>query len=334
MSLVDVTSALARVPFPSVPDDVDDALIEHSVDYLVSDEALRSVETDTYWPKWSSPWWHMVALFELGQAQRIPRRIVEAMIAGLNALPLKVFPVHPHDSPPGTDPYRDSSCHCALGTMHRVLSACGVEVTTALPWVEPWFERYQMSDGGLNCDGDAYLADECPSSMVATIAPFEAMLTGPATPFLERAAAFLIARRLVEGSGSRHNADERESARTWILPCFPRFYLYDVLRGLSALVRWARTHGRTLPVAAISEVVHTLSSKFPDGIVRLERSSWEGLTTLARVDGEWRRKQPASTFPLLRAASDVGRACPVLTRQWATTRRELQELVEAGRLDD
>ena len=51
----------------------------------------------------------------------------------------------------------------------QIIAACGVEVDRALPWARPWFVRYQMSDGGLNCDSDAYLVtDECPSSMVGT----------------------------------------------------------------------------------------------------------------------------------------------------------------------
>ena len=61
----------------------------------------------------------------------------------------------------------------------QVLAACGVDVERALPWVKPWFVRYQMADGGLNCDETAYPStDECPSSMVGTVAPFEAMLLG------------------------------------------------------------------------------------------------------------------------------------------------------------
>ena len=80
--------------------------IEDSVRYLESDAALRSLETDTYWPKWDSPWWHMVLLWELGEAQRIPQRVVSAMVAGLNALPLHIFPIHEHEWPPGLDRFR------------------------------------------------------------------------------------------------------------------------------------------------------------------------------------------------------------------------------------
>lgn len=74
-------------PEPPHVDGLTDAIAE-SVRYLDSDAAVRSIEADTYWPKWDSPWWHMLLLWELGEAQRIPARVVRAMVDGLEALPL------------------------------------------------------------------------------------------------------------------------------------------------------------------------------------------------------------------------------------------------------
>src|SRR5262249_2697179 len=157
----------------------------------------------------------------------------------------------------GADVGPDSMCHCALGSIYQVLTACGVDVDAALPWIKPWFVRYQMADGGLNCDSTAYLVeDECPRSMVGTVAPCEAMLLSRGTPeqeaFVERAARFLMERRLMLGSATVHNAEERAAQVLWLAPCFPRFYFYDVLRGLTALARWAERSGRTIPLAAIA----------------------------------------------------------------------------------
>jgi len=331
MTLDELQRLLARVP-EAAPPPIDEELIAASARYLASDAAARSLEADTYWPKWDSPWWHMLLLSELGEARRIPPRMASLMVDGLNALPLHIFPIHPEDSPPGTDPHRDSSCHCALGSMHRVLTACGVDVAAALPWVEPWFARYQMADGGASCDGTAYLSGETASSMVGTIAPFEAMLARPASDFADRAAAFLIGRRLMDGSPTRHNAEERDAARAWLLPCFPRFYFYDVLRGLTALVRWAELRDRSLPLAAVAGVVEHLAEAFPDGAIALLRRSYAGTPTMARIDGAWVRGRPASLFPLLEATSATGRRCPVLTRQWSEARRGLQRLLEADRI--
>ena len=299
--------------------------IADSVRYLESAAALRSIGEDTYWPKWNSPWWHMLLLWELGEARQIPVRIARAMVDGLNALPIKIFPIHPGDTPPGVDVHRGSSCHCALGSMYQVLASCGIDVDTELPWAKPWFLRYQMSDGGFTCDGDAYLASECPSSMVGSIAPFEAMLLGEWAPeqraFLERGAMFLIRRKLTLGSDTIFNAAERDAAPAWRQPCFPRLYFYDVLRGLSALVRWAEKAGTTLPIEAIDGVMMHISTTFPDGVIRVQRRAYEQPTTLARrTDGTWHR-EPASRFPLLEATSIVGEPCEVLTNQWNQIRQ-------------
>ncbi|HEY5936572.1 MAG TPA: hypothetical protein VIU61_18110 [Kofleriaceae bacterium] len=332
MTAKELRQLLAGIPDPPVLPAAPPELIEDSARYLASDAARRSLEADTYWPKWNSPWWNMLLLCELEEQHRIPQRAIDQMISGLNALKLQIFPIAEADRPPGTDPHRDSSCHCALGCMHKVLTACGIDVARALPWIEPWFVRYQMTDGGANCDESAYLADECASSMVATIAPFEAMLAVPATAFLDRAASFLIERRLMDGSSSRHNAEEREATASWLEPCFPRFYFYDVLRGLSALVRWAVKLDRSLPIDAIAGVTAHLASSFPDGVVRLQRRAFEGRMTLAVVEGVWTRGQPASRFPLLEAVSEVGRPCPILTSSWAEARTGLLQLVDAGRI--
>lgn len=334
---------LSRVPVPEPePSHTIEQAIDHSLRYLASADALDSIAADTYWPKWDSPWWHMVLLHEIGEARRIPERIALAMVDGLNALPIRIFPIHPEDSPIGSDPHRDSSCHCALGCMSQVLSACGIDVDAVLPWIKPWFVRYQMADGGLSCDATAYLQEsECPSSMVGTIAPFEAMLLGgPARwthdqrTFLERAARFLVERRLVLGSPTRHNAEERDAQAAWLLPCRPRFYCYDVVRGLGALVRWAEASESALPLQAIAPAVNHLVAAFPDGVIRLQRHSFEGVTTMLRTaDGTWIRRQPASRFPLLEATSTIGAACPYATREWSATRQGLLRLQGAGALD-
>jgi hypothetical protein len=189
-----------------------------------------------------------------------------------------------------------------------------------------------MADGGASCDPTAYLSGECASSMVATIAPLEAMLARPPGDFVDRAAAFLVERRLTSGSPSRHNAEERAAAPQWLLPCFPRFYFYDVLRGLAALVRWAEARGRPLPLAAVSGAASHLAAAYPDGVVRPQRQAFAGSHTRALVGGAWVRGQPATTFPLLDATSRLGEPSPALTRQWTEARRGLLRLAEAGQL--
>ncbi|MEZ4404676.1 MAG: hypothetical protein R3B06_31940 [Kofleriaceae bacterium] len=332
MDLTLLRAYLAEVPDVELP--ISDPVrrgIDDEAAYLASDAAVASLAQDTYWPKWRSPWWSMVLLDELGAADRIPARIVEAMVAGLQALPLHTFPIAASDWPPGANRARDSTCHCALGCMTRVLTACGVDVAAALPWAPPWFTRYQMADGGYNCDESAYLVpDECPSSMVGTISLLEAMTLGPPSDVCDRAAQMVLGRGLTAGSTTRHNADERIAAQAWGAPCFPRFYYYDTLRGLAAVVAWATAHRRALPATAIAPTVAALAAAAPDGVVRIGRSAVAGRTTWAcGDDGAWSR-QATSTFPLLDAVGQVGAPSPALTHQWHRTRQRLRGLVDAG----
>jgi hypothetical protein len=130
-----------------------------------------------------------------------------------------------------------------------------------------------------------------------------------------------------------HNAEERAGEPAWRQPCFPRFYFYDVLRGLAALVRWAVWSGQPLPHDAVADAVAHLVAQFPDGVIRVERQAFAGWTTV--VPGEVRApspRAPASTFALLAATSVIGEASEALTRQWTATRHALIQLFDAGRL--
>jgi hypothetical protein len=43
-------------------------------------------------------------------------------------------------------------------------------------------------------------------------------------------------------------------------------------------------------------------------------------------------RTPTTSFPLLEAASALGRPCATSTRQWSATRRTLLALIDAGRV--
>lgn len=331
--------AIARVGAPDLthPDAVR-AGIAHSVAYLASDAALESIAVDPYWPKWDSPWWHMLLLLELGEARAIPGPAAAAMTAGIDRL-LHTFPIGAAATA-GLDSSRDLACHCALGAMAQVLGACGIDVAHALPWVRPWFARYQMRDGGFNCDDDAYLAtDECPSSMVGTIGVLEALLAAPSLApadrtTRDRAAGFLIERALVHGSASVQNAAERDAASAWTAPTFPRFYFYDVLRGLTALLRWSESTGELVPERAIDAAVRALLAHAPDGIVRVARNAYAAHTTLEPTADRSPspRRRPASRFPLLVATSEIGAPSATLTAHWTAARAALLRLHASGRI--
>lgn len=306
--------------------------LELSLKYLRSETALKSLNADPYWPKWNSPWWHMQLLHEMNLSRDIPESVISTYIDSLNKLPLKIFPINPEDLPENVDPYRETPCHCQLGNVYQVLSSRGVDVDEELPWIRPWFLRYQMADGGLNCDNAAYLAkDEIASSMVASISAFEAILlcthrpwTSQEIDFLKKGADFLMKRKLMEGSPTRHNANERLSAEKWMLLCFPRFYFYDVLRGLTALMTWAEKTKSTIPFDVVEPVVTAIEKRFSDGNLRNERLSFAGNKTLAQdLNGNWQRGQPAILFPLLEKTSKVGDVSPFLSQQWRDTKSRL-----------
>lgn len=302
-----------------------EAQTEESLDYLNSDAAFASIAADAYWPKWNSPWWHMLVLHEMGMTHKIPDRIVRAYVDALNRIPLKIFPILPTDIPDGVDPSRGSPCHCQLGTVYQVLAAWGIDVDCDLPWLRPWFLRYQMADGGLNCDSEAYLVrGECPSSMVGTISVFEAVLlytkrpwTSEEEAFIAKGAEFLISRQLIYGSTTKHNVSEAADQEKWLKPCFPRFYHYDVLRGLSALLHWADKTGQSVPIDAVRTVIKYLRDEFPDDQVRIGRIGFVSEGTLLQASDEtWLRRQPVSRFALLDDVSTVGQISPYLSRQW------------------
>lgn len=65
--------------------------------------------------------------------------------------------------------------------------------------------------------------------------------------FLQKGAQFLMDRQLFMGSASLHNQEERLSAVEWTKLCFPRFYFYDVLCGLTALLKALSAIGEVSP---------------------------------------------------------------------------------------
>ncbi len=317
-----VRDQLRAVPDVAIePSDAVKRGIAHSLAYLDSDEAAASLERDAYWPKWHSPWWHFTALWECGEAHHASSRAVARMVAAIDRIRLHTFPTTLAEMEP-LPAHTDLSCHCAVGTMDQVLAACGVDVPTALPWFTTWMREYQMKDGGYNCDERAYLEPvdehgECPSSMTGTIAIFEALLARPDRT-LERAGEFLLARELWRGSPTKQNEHERTLEPLWLRPAFPRFYFYDVLRGLDAVSRWQHA----IPDAAIAHVVEHLVRTFPDGIIRVQRHPYDAHGTWAFVEGEWSR-QPATRFPLLDALSIKNAPHSYLTAEWRATRERL-----------
>jgi hypothetical protein len=311
--------------------------LQASLAYLESDAAMRSIATNVYWPKWDSPWWQMTLLHEMGLAREIPQRAVHRMVSALQAFPLKIFPIHASDNPSGLDLGPDSMCHCAIGNMAQTLAAAGVDLDESLPWMREWLAHYQLPDGGHSCDNAVYGLDPAelrahpPSSLVGTIATLEALLlhtpralTPTEESVLDRGARFLLSRELRLGSRSPHNADERDDENDWLRVAFPRFYFYDVLRGLHLVLEWAERREQRFDRAAIETVVASLETRFGRGPVRIERHAYGGTGTRKQdASRRWIRGHSATVFPLLEEVSGIGRVSPELSAQWRRCRELL-----------
>jgi hypothetical protein len=255
----------------------------------------------------------MMLLFEMGLASRIPRRCIDTLVEKMKSDCLQFFPFRIEDLPPGTNSYRDIPCHCQLGTLYCLLSGYGIPVDEELPWIRPWFLQYQLPDGGLNCDEAVYSRDKPHSSIVSTLPPLEALLSvSILSPdeerFLDNGAEYLLKRRLFR-SISKGGIVIDES---WTRLCFPRFYQYDLLRGLRFLVQWAERRGRRIPEEAVAEAVGLIRPVPGRRIVDEE--------TKTRRGPDWNTVYPASTFELLDRAS---REAAWLQNEWRETLLQL-----------
>jgi len=299
------------------------------MEYLSSDRAIESIRRDPYWPKWDTPWWHMTLLWEMGLAERIPPGPVEAIQAAFGSHYLTFFPLRFEDLPAEIDGYRHVMCHCGLGTIYQIFTECGVDVDREFPWMRPWFLRYQLPDGGLNCNEDAYTKPTPKSSIVSTLPPLEAVLfhtgrgfTLEELEFLDRGADYLIGHRLYRRAGNGEVIFPE-----WLDLCFPRFYYYDVLRGLRFLARWAVVRGKPLPSDLVAEVGAEIDNSLTEGGITPGRRPWSEAKTLALgEDGTWSYGDPASTFPLLDEAGRTDLPSPWLTSLWESVKSDLSDL--------
>lgn len=272
-----------------------DKAIEYSTQYLESDEALSSLNRDPYWPKWNSPWWHMLLLFELGQAEFIPVAIVEHVAEKIDNHFIHFFPIRENEIPEDCDPYRNIICHCALGSILQIFHACGLDYRKSFSWVENWFETYQLPDGGYNCDEQVYTQSQ-KSSIVSTLPILEFLLLDKdfsvqvREKILHRGYVYLMNRKLVYSLTRNGQLMHQD----FIAPTFPRFYHYDILRGLKFLVAYASAY----PEFYSDEIFEPLFAEAELAIQNTQVNPLLKTTTLDIKDDKW-KWGPASSFSLL-----------------------------------
>ncbi len=282
-----------------------DKAVESAIE-VISSEGAFSVPDQGSRRKWDGAWWQLAILCEMGEMTRIPRLAVNSALEQLKHGAWQKFVITEDDAPQTeADKAKMDCCHCELGVFYMTLSACGCNVEADLPWIRNWFLKHQLSDGGLNCDPGSYLKSG-KSSIVSSLPPLEAVLfftdreyTDAEARFLDNGARYLIEHRLVcsKGNGSVVNPE-------WLKPFSPRFFEYDILRGLYYLVEWSRRRRKPLPKVVIAEGIDRLKSYTQDSQV----------VTGRRVNdrhGDWH----APAFPLMESVSEMRKESPYLTKQ-------------------
>ncbi|MBI4347456.1 MAG: hypothetical protein HY553_11415 [Elusimicrobia bacterium] len=285
---------------------------QDSVKYLSSPQALESLRRDPYWPKWDSPWWHMALLCELGESSLIPVDTARALAASIRETWRPFFPRKTADVPPGDDAYRVIGCLCAAGTAMQMLHSCGLDPDAELPFARRMILDSRLPDGGVNCESDAYEGSR-KSSVVSTVPALEAILYCTRRPFTQEEEAFLLggaeyllAHRLFRSTKGSMIKPE------WTEPCFPRFYDYDVLRGLSFLSHLGAQ--RPLPWRERAAEALEIVERWAKGGFRVARP----LPTPRSMEyrgGAWVRGT-AAEFPLLKACRGGDGAREALAREW------------------
>ncbi len=311
--------------------------ILQSVGYLDSDEAVDSLYADPYWPKWDSPWWHMTVLFEMGLADKIPDRALDAFQAAARKHYIDVFPLKEEEIPTGCDPSRHICCHCALATAMQILEAREVRSDEVFPWARSWFARYQIADGGYNCAEEVYLRETPRSSIVSTVPMLEALLnlserglSDEEEAILDRGMQYLLDRRLFRSLSKSDAVIDPD----FLMLTFPRFYEYDLLRGLKLVTDWAVKRDKKLPMAAIDEAFTLVSVKvnIDEASIDVERQFYAGKRTLGLDEsGEWSRGHEVSLFPLLEAVGAPGPS-PFLFKSFMLMYENLHKLLNSGRI--
>lgn len=271
--------------------------IEASIRFLETTSQFEREHDEDSRNKWDGAWWHMAALYEMGLVRRIPESAILKAKLLLQTRIWPTFMITEADGPVhGEDLDKWDCCHCELAVFYQILRAYGCDLDSEMPWIREWLLKHQLPDGGLNCDPDAYVHSR-KSSIVSTLPPLEAILRYTDRPFTEREKEFLDggARYLIEHELVCSKSSGEIINGEWLKPCFPRFFEYDILRGLSFLTEWSQKRNKPLPEGFTEKALKRLKPCLDGEKVRIGRQVWD-------PHGEW----GGETFMLLKALAGVG----------------------------
>ena len=284
---------------------------------------------DPYWPKWDSPWWKILFLFETSNMRYIQKEIILRFIRIVDEHYLHFFPKKEEELPEGVNPYTDIICFCALGSMIKVACSKEIDIIEELPWVDDIITSNILPDGGYNCDESVYTESER-SSIISTLVMFEGLLdyeqfSDKYSYIIDHGIDYFLKRDLFY-STSGDIIDKR-----WLKPIFPRFYEIDILRILTFVVNWAQKRERRLDEETVLPAIENMKRCENDkGYIILEREWLKNEGTLINVDGKWIFTEEASYFEILEKLSEINRPSHYLTGEWHKTLRGLSKVLRSG----
>ncbi len=272
---------------------------------------------DCYWPKWRATVWPLILLAELGLPGDHPkiRKACEYFLKTLDDQDRSWPPrQYPEGDPTG---YRLMWEPCVSGNMARTLVEFGYSDDPRVREMFDWLVKYQLPDGGWNCDIGEWGREVCHSSFCSTVEPLWAFSSLESDKWpkggreaVARACEFLLMHRLYKSDHTGKVIDEE-----WTRLHFPLFYFYDILHGLRVLTSLGFGQDERT-----GDALWLLSGKrLPDGTWPLEASfvnmpRFNFLKDL--VTGVWSeaRKPGTAIVPAIYGTlGEVGRANPWTT---------------------
>ncbi len=229
---------------------------------------------DVYWPKWKATVWALILLAEMGFDGKLPvvRRGCEYF--------LRVMDGQDRSWPPPDSSENDAQGQwpawrsvwepCVTGNMARTLIMLGFGEDRRVREMLEWLVRYQLSDGGWNCESGPWGKNVFHSSFMSTIEPLWAFSALPSQKWpkggreaVERGCEFMLMHRLYKSDKTGRVIHE-----WWTKLHFPLFYFYDILHGLRVLTSLG--YGKDERTRDAVELL--LSKRLPNGTWPLEDS--------------------------------------------------------------
>lgn len=318
-----------------------DALNENEVDLLShcskelaaiaetlnGEKFYAQIEQSAYWPKWNSPWWSMLYLYETGNIEMVRYSSVESLLKCINKQCLHIFPITEDEVDCEINGFTGTMCFCQLGTLMKVSESSGVDIFNCLPWVNGWFERYQLADGGYNCDEAAYIGSK-KSSLISTAPILEGLMAfvknNPEQKQFDRILKsgieyFINHKIFLSTSGKQIKSTD------WDKLIFPLFYEFDFLRGLELVLDYSLLTNEKLEMVALKPAIELLEKKIKLGIFHSEKT-WLG----EQVNVEFQNGKAVMNGNMANIPKELGMFCSKTNSLYIYKRlkRNVEKLVE------